>query len=757
MSELSPLIINLDLILIAASIITLIFKKLKQPLILGYLVTGFIIGPYFSWFPTITDKADIQIWADIGVIFLLFALGLEFSFKKLIKAGGSALITTTIEVISMFLIGYSCGHFMGWSHFNNIFLGGMLSMSSTTIIIKAFEDLKLKTQKFTTIVFSILIVEDIFAIFMMVLFSTIIGNNNEAGLKIIESILKLLFLLSLWFIMGIFLIPTFLKKIRLLINDETLLIVSIGLCLSMVILTEYSGYSSALGSFIMGSILSETIDAEKIEELIKPVKDLFGAIFFVSVGMLIDPIIISKYFVSIVVITIFTIVGKLLFSSLGVLLSGQSLKIAIQSGFSLAQIGEFAFIIAGLGQKLGVTDSFLYPIIITVSVITTFLTPFIIKLSNPIYNILNKLLPIKIKIILDKYSEGSQTVNKNNDWKSFLKTNTIIIVIYSIILIGILIFIPLIYPIINSHFGNIGDIISLIITLVLMSPFINALLFSKLKTKSFKNLWNDKKFSRGPIVSILLIRCLLALIFVSISISKFSILASLGILPTLAIITIIVLSKKLYNQYLKTEERFIFNFNEKEYYKKKLLPNDNITKKLMEKDIHFETFSISSEYKNIGFKLKELHFREKFGVNIVSIIRGIHRINIPGGNECIYPLDKIIVIGNDKQLSLFKIEIESKIPIEQKNLYNDESKEVILQQFVIEANSSLLNSSISSSCIRDKNQCLVVGIEKDGFPLLTLDITYKFKKGDVIWVVGEKQKINELVNGTNNKSYLIKQ
>ena len=754
MSELSPLIINLNLILISSSIVTLIFKKIKQPVVLGYLVTGFIIGPYFSWFPTITDKADVQIWADIGVIFLLFALGLEFSFKKLIKAGSVALITTTIEVISMFLIGYSCGHFMGWNHYNNIFLGGMLSMSSTTIIIKAFDDLKLKTQKFTTIVFSILIVEDIFAIFMMVLFSTIIGNNNEAGLKILESILRLIFLLSLWFIMGIFLIPTLLKKIRLLINDETLLIVSLGLCLSMVTLTEYSGYSSALGSFIMGSILSETIDAEKIEKLIKPVKDLFGTIFFVSVGMLIDPLIISKYFISIIIITILTIIGKLLFSSIGVLLSGQSLKISLQSGFSLAQIGEFAFIMAGLGQKLSVTDSFLYPIIITVSVITTFLTPFIIKLANPTFNFLNKILPIKIKIILEKYSEGSQTVNKNNDWKAFLKTNLMIIIVYSIILTGILVFIPLIYPIINNQFGeNIGDILSLLITLTLISPFINALLFSKLKTDSFKNLWEDKKFSRGPIVSIIIIRCLLALIFISISISKFSILASLGISPTLAVIIIIILSKKLHNQYLKTEEHFIFNFNEREYYKRKLLPNDNITKKLMEKDIHFETFSISPEYKNIGSKLKELHYRERFGINIVSIIRGMNRINIPGGNECIYPLDKIIVIGNDEQLNQFKIEIESKIPIEDNNIYNDESKEVILQQFVIEKKSLLLNSSISESCIREKNQCLVVGIEKDNIPLLTLDINYKFKKGDVIWIVGEKDKINELVNGSKSKKF----
>lgn len=748
MSEFSPLISNLALILMAGGVITLLLKKLKQPLVLGYIVTGFLIGPYFSYFPTITDKEDIQIWANIGIIFLLFALGLEFSFKKLIKAGGSATITAAVEIISMFLIGYFCGHLMGWGHINNIFLGCMLSMSSTTIIIKAFDDLNLRIQKFTSTVFSVLIVEDIVAILIMVLLSTVIGNNDEAGLKIIESILKLCFFLSLWFIIGIFLIPTFLKKVRFLMNEETLLIVSTGLCLCMVVLAEKSGFSSALGAFVMGSILAETIDAEKIERLIKPFKDLFGAIFFVSVGMLVDPVIIIKYFIPIIVITLTTIFGKLIFSSLGVLLSGQSLKISIQSGFSLAQIGEFAFIIAGLGQNLGVTDSFLYPIIVTVSVITTFFTPFIIKLSDPVYNLLDNILPLKIKILLQKYSEGSQTINRDSDWKKLLKTNFIIIIIYSIILIGILISCPLIYPIIYNKFGPFGDIFSILFTLIIMFPFISSLLFSKLQTETFKILWNDKKFNRGPLVSIILVRCLLSIVFVSIALSKFSIIATLGIFPTLAIITIALMSKKLHSQYLKTEEQFITNFNEREDNEKKLLPNKNVTQKLMERDIHFGTFEVSQESKIIGFRLKDLHFREKYGINIVSITRGIHKVNIPDGTERLYPLDKIVVLGTDEQLSLFKTKIENKTTKIDTNITN-ESEEVVLQQFVIELDSSLFNTSISESRIRNQNQCLVVGIEKDGDPCLTLDILYKLQKGDVIWIVGEKQKINELVNGHN--------
>ena len=326
MSHLPTLIADLALILISASIITLLFKWLKQPLVLGYIIAGLLAGPYINIFPTVGDIENINIWAEIGVIFLLFALGLEFSFKKLMNVGSTAFITAITEVISMLLIGYLVGQLLGWGTMNSIFLGGMLSMSSTTIIIKAFNDLELRNQRFTGIVFGTLVVEDLIAILMMVLLSTMAVSQDFVGEDLLISVLKVVFFLILWFLIGIFVIPAFLKKAKKLMNNETLLIVSLGLCLGMVVLATYTGFSTALGAFIMGSILAETIEAEHIEHIIQPVKDLFGAIFFVSVGMLVNPAVLVEYAWPVIIITLVTIIGKAIFSSFGVLLSGEPLN-----------------------------------------------------------------------------------------------------------------------------------------------------------------------------------------------------------------------------------------------------------------------------------------------------------------------------------------------------------------------------------------------------------------------------------------------
>src|SRR5687767_4307328 len=289
MAHLPNLIIDLALILGAAAFITLVFKWLKQPLVLGYIIAGFLVGPYFKWLPTINELPNIRIWAEVGVIFLLFSLGLEFSFKKLLKVGGSASITALVEVVVMVVIGFGVGRALGWSSMDSLFLGGILSISSTTIIIRAFDELGLKTKKFAGLVFGVLIVEDLVAIVLMVLLSTVAVSRQFAGAEMMLSILKLVFFLVIWFLMGIFLIPTCLRKVRHLVSNEMLLIISIALCLMMVVLANAVGFSPALGAFIMGSILAETTKAEKIEHLVMPVKYLFGAIFFVSVGMLIDP------------------------------------------------------------------------------------------------------------------------------------------------------------------------------------------------------------------------------------------------------------------------------------------------------------------------------------------------------------------------------------------------------------------------------------------------------------------------------------
>jgi len=355
MAHLPSLISDLALILLIASVITLLFKWLKQPVVLGYIVAGMLAGHNIGLIPTVVDTDNIQIWAEIGVMFLLFTLGLEFSFKKLTEVGKSGTVIVLVELSGMLILGFLLGRILGWKPLDSLLLGGMISLSSTTIIIKAFNDLKLKKRKFSTMVFAALVVEDLVAVVMMVLISTLAVSKNFSGEDMLFALLKLVFFLVIWFMLGIFLIPTFLKKVRPLLNDETLLIISLGLCLGMVVLAVEVGFSAALGAFIMGSILAETFEVERIEKLTKPLKDFFGAIFFVSVGMMVDMNVIVQFIWPILIISLVTMLGKLVFVSAGVYISGQSLKTSMQSGFSMAQIGEFAFILAGLGMSLGVT------------------------------------------------------------------------------------------------------------------------------------------------------------------------------------------------------------------------------------------------------------------------------------------------------------------------------------------------------------------------------------------------------------------
>ena len=309
MAELPTMIRDLALMLMVAGVVTLVFKKLKQPLVLGYIVAGFLVSPHMPYTTSVVDMSNIHLWADIGVMFLLFSLGLDFSFKKILKMGASPIISVVCIIFAMSILGVIVGHSFGWSKMNCIFLGGMLAMSSTTIIYKAFDDLGLRQQQFAGLVMSVLILEDILAIVMMVMLSAIASGSNPNGGQMLGALIKIGFFLILWLIVGIFAIPLFLRRVRKLINSEVLLIVSLGLCCAMAVISTEVGFSSAFGAFIMGSILAETIEAERIEKLVEPVKNLFGAVFFVSVGMLVDPKIIVDY-----AMPIFTLVKEQSFS-----------------------------------------------------------------------------------------------------------------------------------------------------------------------------------------------------------------------------------------------------------------------------------------------------------------------------------------------------------------------------------------------------------------------------------------------------------
>lgn len=740
MIHLPVLITDLGLILAAAGITTLLFKRIKQPLVLGYILAGLLVGPHIDFIPTVTDLDSVHIWAEIGVIFLLFNLGLEFSFKKLVKVGGSASITAIVEVISMLVIGYIAGKAMGWSNMDSIFLGGILSISSTTIIIRAFEELGVKHKKFAGLVFGVLIVEDLVAILLLVLLSTLAVSQQFAGAEMLESILKLCFFLILWFIGGIFLVPTFLKATKKLMNDETMLIVSIALCLIMVLLAVKAGFSPALGAFIMGSILAETTQAERIEHLTKSVKDLFAAIFFVSVGMLIDPRILVDYAVPILVITFATIIGKFLSSGLGALLSGQPLKTSVQTGLSLAQIGEFSFIIATLGVTLKVTSDFLYPVAVAVSAITTFTTPYLIKVSEPFYLFLERTLPKKWIASINRYSSSTAGITTLSDWKILLKSYTFNLIIHSVILIA-LIFVGSRYlqPFITTNLinGNKGNIISLVFTLLMMTPFLWALAIRRIERRAYSHLWLNKKYTRGPLVSLEALRIALAIFYVGFLIFQlYNTWLAITIALALIILGMIIFSRRLQSFYNRLESRFLLNLHAREAEKGQ--------REILPWDAHLAELVVAPESKLVGKTLFDLSIREHYGVNIALIERGRIMIPTPGRDERLYPNDKVLVIGTDQQLAAIKELFEGSV---EENMEESSfpKKDMTLQKVVINSNSPLFGQSIRSSGIRETTQGLVVGIERQGERILNPDSDLVFENEDIVWIVGNNKKVPELL------------
>lgn len=747
MSQLTPLISDLALILICAGIMTLIFKKLKQPLVLGYIVAGFICTPHFKFTPSVVDSASIHIWSEIGVIFLLFALGLEFSFKKLMKVGGSAVISACTIIFCMILVGVFVGWTFGWNRMDCIYLGGMLAMSSTTIIYKAFDDMGLRQQRFAGLVLSILILEDILAIVLMVMLSTMAVSQNFEGGEMVYSILKLLFFLILWFVVGIYGIPLFLKRVRKLMSDETLLIVSLALCFGMVYLAALVGFSPAFGAFIMGSILSETIESEHIRKLVSPVKDLFGAIFFVSVGMMVDPAMIVEYKYQILVIVLAVLLGQTIFGTTGVLLSGQPLKTAMQCGFSLTQIGEFAFIIASLGVSLKVTSHFLYPIVVAVSVITTFLTPYMIRLAVPAYNVIDKYMPSRWRRLLDRYSSGASVANYSNNWKKLVIAIIRIVLIYAVLSIAVTaLFLHFIVPLATDMLGDLwGRILGAALTIAAIAPFLRAMIMKKNRSEEFKSLWSDSRFNHAPLISIILLRIVIAIGFIVFIIENLF-RASAALMVGIAIIVVcaMILSRFLKKQSIVLERTFVRNLHYKEIQQEYLGEKQpEYAGRLLDRDLHLSDFLIPAESAWAGKTLRELDLGKKYDVHVASIIRGKHRLNIPDGNTCIFPNDLIQVIGTDEQLSLFASVAEKAI-----HTYDDEDfgkHEMKLKQFVVAKDSPFVGHSIIECGIRNKYHCLVVGIESAGEDVLrTPQVHMPLKEDDVVWVVGEEDDLNQL-------------
>ncbi len=733
--------------MLIAAVISLIFKLLKQPVVLGYIVAGIIIGPYLIGDSWISNEESVKTWGEIGVLFLLFAMGLEFSFKKLLQMGSTALIAASVILIGMMFSGFVVGRIMGWNEMNSLFLGGMISMSSTTIVFKALDDMGLRSQRFAKVCFSILIVEDIFAVVLMVLLSSIATSRSFEGKQLVFQVAKLVAYIIFWFFMGIVILPTFLRTFRKHLSDELITILSVGLCLGMVLLAVGAGFSSALGAFVMGSLLAETIEAERIETLIQPIKNVFGAIFFVSVGMMINPSQLALYWMPILIISLLVIGGQIIFATSGTILSGQSLKVSLQTGFSLVQVGEFAFIIATLGTSLKVIDENLYPIIVAVSVLTTFLTPFIMKLAAPAHTWLEKHLPKSTLLLLEKYSNNKNTVSKEGEFYSLFKKSLTHTFIYTIVVVFIqsLFFIYL-KPFIRSVIPDsvpplLINLLSVFILLLLSSPFIWSIAMYQLRSSLLKKIWGGGNTQKAKIIGVVLIQIIVSVALLSYAVYRhFSLTSGIVVAVSLLILYFIIASRTVRKRAQGISDLLDVNL----YAREKSEEENRVVSKefknsLLNYDIHISDFKIGILSNFCGKTLSDIRIREKSGVSVLRIVRNGMNINIPGGKERLFPEDKIVVAGSDEQIALFDRMLADSVDV----YLQKKRTHVNLERFRVSDKSKLVGVSILNSKIREAGGCIVMAIERSNEVIMNPKPDVILQVNDVLVVAGETEKIHD--------------
>ncbi len=741
-----PFISDLALILISAGVVTLIFKKLKQPLVLGYIVAGFLAGPHMPYTPSVTDMSSIQTWADIGVIFLMFTLGLEFSFKKIVKMGVGPVIAACCVMFCMMSVGNMVGRFFGWDSMNSMFLGGMLAMSSTTIIYKAFDDLGLRQQKFAGEVLSVLILEDILGILLMVILSAVAVSRQFQGVELVGSLFKLAFFLILWFVVGVYVIPSFFRKMHRWINNETLLVVSIGLCFLLVYFAEEVGYSSAFGAFMMGSILAETVEAEKIERAVSPVKDLFGAIFFVSVGMLVDPQVLASYWLPILVICVAIIVGQAVFGTASFLISGQPLRIALQGGFSLAQIGEFAFILASLGTELGVTSDFLYPVVVAVSIITTFFTPYMIKAARPVSTFLERVIPPTVlSRLMDrgkKTNAAADTQSDGNPWKSLLRALVAQVGAYFTLSVAvILISFSVLLPLCRTTLGHWpGNIVCGLLTLLFASPFLRAIVMRKNHSEEWKQLRRRNRRNRFGLYATFAVRYALsaaAVYYVFNFLSPFW--WPWHVAASLLVVALFIALRQVKWMSIKLERTFLQNLRSRDILAQAEHSEPGYAGRLTSRNIHIAELTLPEDTAWAGQRLRELGFSQTDGVMIAAIVRGVHRLNVPDGETMLFPHDRLEVIGSDDSLQHFR----QRLLAEHQSLPLAASR-LQLRRLIVSAESPFVGTTLSESHIRSTYHCMVVGFEEQNGNIAPATAGSLIKRGDILWLVGEDDHLRTL-------------
>ncbi len=731
------LIGDLAWILLLGAVVTLLFKKMKQPVVLGYILAGFLASPKFTYLPSISNLENIEFWADLGIVVLMFTLGLEFSFKKLMNSGSSAVITALIIITGMTFAGFGVGKILQLNSINCIFLGGMISMSSTTIILKTLTDLGMRQKKFASLVLAVLIIEDLFAVLMLVLLSSLAMGNVE-GMDLLFSVGKLLFFLIIWFLVGVYVLPTFFTKVKDFLNNETLLVVAMGLCFSMAVFSVICGFSLALGAFVMGSILAGTMVAERMEKVVQPVKDLFGAVFFISVGMMVDPAVLVSYWWEILLLAVVVICGMIFFGTLGMLVTGQTLRVAIESGFTLTQVGEFSFIIASLGMSLGVLQESIYPIIVAVSVITIFTTPYFVKLSQPAYQFAESHLPGRLGFLIDRYS--SQVTDSSNTkrlWRDILSRYLWRIVLFSVVLLAIiLVSRQFLFPLCERYLHDWGRLCATAITFAAMLPFLFALSFSSTKPDERMKLHVSASFYDVPLVAMRIIRYIVALLFIvyMMTIAYNGLVAWITGVVCFSII-IIFASSKLLTRYGNIEKKFMDNLNIRENTRL------GLNNKLVS-DLHLAYIEVGAYCPFVGDKLKDTGLRSDYGVSVASIQRDNIFMPLPSSDARIFPGDVLGVIGNDEQIKHLNDDIER----DEKAFRSVEvsKQEIELRSIPLSANSPIINVPLGKTNLRTDYYSMIVKVQRGEDEFEQPGPSTVLREGDIIWVVGDPNRIDKM-------------
>ncbi|MBQ1725178.1 MAG: cation:proton antiporter [Muribaculaceae bacterium] len=746
--NIESLITDLALILTLGAISSIIFKRLKQPVVLGYIVAGFIASPHFALSPSVAVEANIEFWAQIGIIVLLFSLGLEFSFKKLLSVGGSAIVTTLILVLGMMGLGFMVGRFMGFQMDDSIFLGGMLSTSSTTIILKALTDLGMRQRRYVSMIFAVLIVEDLVAVVLLVILSSIAINEHVSSDQMIASILKLTFFLIIWFIVGIFMLPTMFKRFKRMISDETMLIIAMGLCFLMAVFSVSSGFSMALGAFVMGSILAGTSESKRIERIITPVKDLFGAVFFISVGMMVDPKIIIENAGTIALLATVVILGMITFGTVGMLATGQPLKQAIESGFTLTQIGEFSFIIANTGMALGVLDAKIYPIIVTVSVITTFTTPFFIKQADPFYQHLERHLPSSWRRIIDGYSSNARESERSETWhiwRNVTKRYAVRLLLYSVFVVALIILSrtyvkPWLLSVLDDRYERIVWSVGM---LTVISPFIYAIITPRMRPSEREILLEKSgKVSLVPQVVLTVISIIVSLGFVmAVLQGVYSSATAVGMAVILFVVTAVLMAPLFKKRIQKLEQRFINNANEREN-RRTGRANSLVN------NMHLAYITVGEGCPFVGEKLRNADLRKRYGVNVSSIDRRGTLYPAPNGDMRVFPGDTLGVVGTEEQIGrMLPIVENNEVPA-----HATTDGEMRFIHFTLDERNPIVHHTLRTARLREEYQALLVAIErpdeKGNVHYITPEPDVHFQVGDTLWLAGNMDRMAQLLPDT---------